>query len=398
MEFLNDLNSFFKANKLTCIYGLCILSAIFGFIPPIPQVAVYLMTILYALWVMQLRHKLNGWVLALIIYIPFNILVAAPHALFRSWERYAFFVLLLMCVSPLFKSQKHSNKRLVIWQMLLWSCAFLGVGSFIGRFLGINCMVASQEDVLAQVGLFGGLTPHSMMLGPVAGIGAIFMAQQAYRTQKKFYWLLMACCLVAIMFSASRSALMASMGVLVVALYKLSGKVGKFIRLSVVAAVIAAGTFQFWGSALDGIIKKNAGNTSAIDTSSRASRWDSRIIEFENSPLIGVGFSALDPKVAVGEFDAGIGVIEPGSSWLSIFSMLGLTGAFLILGIFIRAFLRVWKTPNMHQATLVGVLTLLFIHMVAEGYIFSAGSFLCFVLWLAVGMAYEAKLLPKNIQ
>ena len=46
-------------------------------------------------------------------------------------------------------------------------------------------------------------------------------------------------------------------------------------------------------------------------------------------------------------------------------------------------------------ALLCGVLTLFFVHMFAEGYIFAGGSFLAFMLWLTVGVATDSKYCGK---
>ena len=40
-------------------------------------------------------------------------------------------------------------------------------------------------DIFNEVGLFGGLTRHSMLLGPISGIGAIYLSYQALQTRRK---------------------------------------------------------------------------------------------------------------------------------------------------------------------------------------------------------------------
>ncbi len=55
-------------------------------------------------------------------------------------------------------------------------------------------------------------------------------------------------------------------------------------------------------------------------------------MEFESSPLIGVGFDAIDLNLssASGGYDKDSGMVESGSSWLIILSMTGLIGAILL--------------------------------------------------------------------
>lgn len=43
------------------------------------------------------------------------------------------------------------------------------------------------------------------------------------------------------------------------------------------------------------------------------------------------------------------------------------------------------------DAMLLGFLALFAVHMFAEGYVFAAGGFLCFILWLVVGVCYDRK-------
>ena len=58
------------------------------------------------------------------------------------------------------------------------------INHFFAKFLGINFMKTYTKDFVFQVGRFGGLTTHSMLLGPIAGIGALYMAFIAYLSRK----------------------------------------------------------------------------------------------------------------------------------------------------------------------------------------------------------------------
>lgn len=45
--------------------------------------------------------------------------------------------------------------------------------------------------------------------------------------------------------------------------------------------------------------------------------------------------------------------------------------------------------PPDKKMLFTGLFTFVLIHMVAEGYILSGGSFLCIVSWLIIGCAYD---------
>lgn len=376
---------------MSFLFGVVTVCSVVGFVPHIPQKFTYVLLIVFALYNFWKPHKTSRWLLFFLLYIPTELLISQPDPLFKPWPRYAMFVLLLMCVSPLFQGEYHRNSRHHLMQMLLWTCVFLGVGSFFCWFLGINYMRIRNIDFINNVGMFGGLTPHSMLLGPISGIGAIFLSYLAMSSRKKWVWLLVILCLFSVMFSSSRIALAASLAGIAVTFYKLSGSFDKFFRISVITLLLAGSTLSFWGRAMDGMMKKNSDAISTIDMSSRSDKWGMRIEEFKSSPMFGIGFSSVDKVKAVEEYDASTGIIEPGTSWLTIFSMLGLAGAVIILPFFYRCYKILWHQTDAYHATILGILTLLYVHMLAEGYVLSGGSFMCFVLWLTVGVAYDSR-------
>lgn len=367
---------------ITCIWPAC------GFLPAFPSVMVYVFPLLYAAYCITRQHKANMLMLLLVAYIPLEILIAQPSPIFKSWPRYVLFLMLMINVSPLFGSKTLRSYRENIFKITMYACVFLGVGSFFARFLGINYMIDFYGYSDSQTGSFGGLTNQSMALGPIAGIAACYLASRAYKSKRKLDWLLFVMALGAVLFSASRSALMAAIAGIIVTLFRQSGSASKFVQVAIVSFVIAASTFSFWGSALDGVIEKNAG-TSSLNVDSREGLWKERLLDFQESPIYGVGFCA-----AV-HYDYGVDVasgrFESGTSWLIILSMLGIIGACIVAPIFFKAFMTAYKSKTEWSAVVCGVLSLFFIHMFAEGYIFAGGSFLAFMLWLTVGVAMDCK-------
>ena len=60
---------------------------------------------------------------------------------------------------------------------------------------------------------------------------------------------------------------------------------------------------------------------------SRSNLWDDRLREFTNYPIFGVGFAEID--IIHDNNYTKDGVIELGSSWLGLLSMLGIVGYFI---------------------------------------------------------------------
>lgn len=381
-------------NRPTLLYALVGVLPVVGFAPQLPSILVYLAAVLYAVFCISRSHDTDLLTLALLIYIPIELLITQPPGVFRSWPRYVLFALLLMNVSPLLQSTKLRHYREVIFQFMMWACAFLGVGSFFAYFLGVNFMKVGSADYILHSSLFGGLTTHSMMLGPIAGIGACYLANRAMMRGKAIDWIWVFISLFTVLLSASRSATMAAIAGVSVTIYYKSGAVSKFAKYVVVAIVILVSSSPLWEGAMEGVLEKN-GSTSELNFDSRAALWDERVEEFASSPLVGVGFCAIDTDASYG-LDISSGRVETGSSWLIVLSMLGIIGAFIIVPIIFRAIIYVRRRKDDLKAVLAGVLILFFVHMVAEGYIFAGGSFLAFMFWLTVGVSTDSKFKSKS--
>lgn len=403
MSFANiyqEIKDFYSScNKPTFWFSLIVLNQLIGFTPSVPSLVLYVALIGYAVYQLLRQNLTFDWFLtAFLIYVPLALLVTSPDAVFHSWERFVLFALLVLCVSPIFTSKESIKNRLDMFKMLLFVCVIIGVGSFFARFLGINFMKTYNRDFMSQAGLFGGLTTHSMMLGPIAGIGALYMAYIAYISKKKLYWILSSLSVISVLFSASRSALAALIAGFTIMLFRLSGSMSKFAVSFVICIMIGTASLPLWGSALDAVREKNETNIrSGGALNSRDKLWTTRINEIRNSPIFGVGFCAIDRTTSKDmNLDKRTGMVESGSSWLIILSMTGLVGAMLLVPVFVRSYLTAYRDEDSFSALVCGILTLFFVHMIAEGYIFYGGSQMAFMLWLTVGVAMDSKYLIEE--
>ena len=151
-------------------------------------------------------------------------------------------------------------------------------------------------------------------------------------------------------------------------------------------------SFSYWSPFLDNVQNKNKGSISAGGiTSSRDEHWQKRIKEFKSSPFFGVGFATVSVEESGSTFNKADGKVETGSSWLNILSMTGIFGFICFISLWINNFfllIRLYRYNIYYSSYLSALLIFWCLHMIAEGYIFAAGGFLFFCVWLLLGYIY----------
>lgn len=382
----------FKANVgwFALLFSLAMVAKVLGLrLFPAEPVS-YAALLLVALFYLKHGLRFDSLSLAFAIYLPISVAIDSPPAIFNSWMRLGLFALVFFVASPLISSRYATSFRQRIFAASLACCALVGAISFVCYFLGINLRInvwtGDYAEYLETVGAFGGICSHSMLLGPISGVGAIACSYMAL-TRNKYWWAIAAMCAGAMLFAASRSSLIATLAGVVTLFYFSTKNVGKNTRRIIIAVGLLLVTNPLWNSALDGVMKKNQGSIyEGVNYSSRTPKWNLRLEEWESSPIFGVGFCAVSEKDDI----AIDGKIEPGSSWLAVLSMTGTVGFILFCMIFGRA-AKNSLSPRTPEAALAGaVLIMLGVHMLAEGHVFSGGSYLCFLVWLAIGHATDA--------
>lgn len=388
MTLFKDLRAWLKrCDKLTLVFGVIILWNYFAVLPSIPQAILYAALMAYSVYMFKGSSSTNWLYACFIVYLFIEVLVTQPPALFQSQYRVAIFALVLCCFSPMFGGAENRRRRDRLMQMALWFCLGIGVASFFGWFLGINYMHVRFSDVINAVGLFGGFTPHSMLLAPLASIGAIFSVYLALQRKQKVFWAFALFCMGAVLFAASRAALLAVLAGGVAVILKKQRRIGRGVITISAVLIFLIATYSIWSPAMDGMIRKNNGATEQIDFSSRQSKWDARLEEFSSSPLLGVGFCSVSLQHRDDYNEAG--GIEPGSSWLSVLSMTGVAGLLFVLSFVYKALLAALRSKSDESALSLGVLCFFIVHMLAEGYIFFGGSLLCMMFWLSIAVCKD---------
>lgn len=376
-------------------------ASVFGFMPDISPLY-YIELVGIAAWSLMQRGRVSKGAILLLCACCLSIIYGAPHPLFKSWPRLALFTILIIAVFPLVDNVKLSRFRYRLLLSSLLICVFIGVTGFFCYLLGINLMVKQDETMYALTqhpGTFGGLTNHSMLLGPCSAFGAITCLWFWWRSQvKKRKYILLGCmalCILSVFLSGSRHALIALLvGVAVFVFIINRGNIAKFIGYALIIASVAIVTYPLYRPYLLPILLKQEMNEKGGGSFySRESRWDMRVKEIEEHPVFGVGFAAMDVS-ARDQYNRKTGVVEPGSSYMALLSMTGLVGASIFGVMFLSTIIKLVRYTvrggkSSKVVLIIPILAAFTVSLVVEGYIFAGGSFLCYLFWLVFGVGYS---------
>lgn len=341
--------------------------------------------VLLILPLLRFRRAENASILLLLglICAGIGILLNNPLPIFRPWERLGMFALLLAGIGPLFGGIYNAELSRRLFQHLAACCLIVGALSACGAAIGLNL----------GAGQFSGLTPHSMILGPVAAIGFLYAIHRIMHRYAEsgtipiLLFIAAGACFISILLASSRSALLATGAGTLYLILRLPRGRSMMLLLGGLGCLLL---LPFSGELLEGILHKmDSAREAGSIFSSRSELWEDRWQEFAEHPFFGVGFASQ----SIITFDHSLqsGSIEPGSSYLGCLSMLGLTGTLPLLAVLAHALRRgMQATPFPPLA--VCVLIFFCIHMIFEGYLISAGSILCVLLWSCISAALN----PQN--
>lgn len=346
--------------------------------------------------------KFNLRIILFLIILYINVLLLPIDPIFKSGQRLLFYTVILYVFSPLLKTKKAIIFRHFLFKYLIIGLIPLVLGSLICFFLGINLMAYNRgeltdgqieafSDFEINGGLFSGLLIHSMILGPVAAIlSIIFFAY--YTKHKNNIWLVMfLISSFSVIVSASRSAVLALILPILYLLLKENNKFYYFRKFIIVGCLGMVFLSPYIERAATGIINKQKTRIEARNgkINSRDNKFQARINEFIESPILGIGFASIDKRYDV--YNPSNGNIEPGTSHLAVLSMTGLFGFILYIIILSKAYYSVNYLRNYRGSILSGLFICFILHMFFEGYIFGSGSFLCAFFWLVISQCYEYK-------
>lgn len=380
-----------KASVILTIGILCAVSVNLLGVPVVQSISswytIYVLTV--SIFLLKTRDLFINWECILFLFAAaFSITFNSPDAIYRSWERLCFLFCILLITSPLIYYDKLNKWRQQAFNATMVLFIAIAAGSFLCYCIGLNySSTAARYGVLGieETGYFGGLTKHSMLLGPVSGIACCTLLTKYLLRRKGLTLILLFLCFASLLLSASRAAFISF---LISSLYiffsselriKLAQKI-TIITILCISLLLSALLFSSM------MVDKQASSGSHDLFSSRSELWNARLTEFMDSPLLGCGFASEKIVRSVGILAGGI--LEPGTSWGAIFAQIGLLGGVPIVILWLKVMLHISKYKNEEGIIITSTAIFFAIHMCTEGYFLAAGNVLCLVAWLTLGVAY----------
>lgn len=304
---------------------------------------------------------------------------------FAAWQRLTIFVVMILPVSSLIYSHKITIFRCKLFKLFLNTISSIIIISFIGYILQLNAFYHAKTHT------FRGLMIYCMVLGPFAGVATLHLTTKAIQTKNKIFYLLSFVSFLVCLLSGSRGALIALIcGFIYLTAIQCKNNITRLFKIIILLCVTLFALYPFLKPYFNDIEMKQQNNLEAGGTfASRSNLFVDRVNEFTNSPLFGSGFASVDKSIAKHTPVSIDGKTEPGSSWLFILSSLGIFAFIAFIWLIIIPIYNIYKSsnPQSYDTMLIGSLMVLFsVHMIIEGYILSAGSFLFWGAWLTIGM------------
>lgn len=345
--------------------------------------------------------SINKRMLLFYTVIILNVLVLPIDPVFRAQQRAMAFIFVTMVCSPVLESETAVAYRERVFKYVLIGFTILTVLSFFCFFLGINMMPYNREgdvelydDYINNGGKFSGLFNHSMIFGPIAAIVSLVNFNLYMKNHKSIRLILFVLCSVACVFSASRAALLALASGFAFVLFK--GLVSRksyisFGRICLLAFITVLAILPIADIAFSGLMNKIEMTQDLFGgNNSREWKYESRLYEFKESPLLGVGFASIDTSTG-DAYDMISGRIEPGSAHLAVLAQTGLVGMLAYIVLLIGALKVMRKRSSLSSYIAYAMFWLFFAHGWGEGWIFAPGGMICFMFWLSLSQCYDLK-------
>lgn len=340
--------------------------------------------VVFVLGIIAEQPRFDGVITLFVIAILFSLIGNTIPDFFKAEQRFISFLLVFCLLSPWFFNSYLSELRTYIFKYTNILLVVVVVLSFLGNVSGAFSGIGRSD-------MFQGLTSHSMLLGPIAAIVmllAVWKASQKNIQRKVLFAciVLVVICLYTLLLCGSRGSLIGGvLSTFVLLLIVFRRSFSKIIKLVGILVLLLAATVPYWSAYTANIDKKNEYAQEEGDNfASRSELWGYRYEEFQQSPIIGIGFASANK----GEINTVNGRIEPGTSWGVLFAQLGILGAIPLIILFISYFRKLYRSEDEFNKgkLLFSILLFFTVHMVVEGYILGAGSFMFFYVWLLLGI------------
>lgn len=374
---------------LSFLLALLAVNNLFKFTPGTPQFIYFgLMAIIAFLAITKTKIRVNFLIVWFLGACILSIVLNDIPSFFKVEQRFIIFLVGILCLSPLLSGSFIDAIKNTVFQYTNMLLVIITFFSFIGRVTGVYSV--------SGPGGFAGVTVHSMTMGVVGGLALLyifFIYNNKTMTKKvRYMFILMGfLALFCVILAGSRGALLGTLiGVL---LFVFKQYQANFTRSIKVFLLIGFGLFltsPIWLQYTGTLVQKSERVDSKGEksfTSSRDEIWEFRKKEFNESPVVGIGFASSK----YGLINESTGQIEPGSNWGAIFAQIGIFGAIPFILLIWNHLTFLWRSNNSDSTFLLGLLGFFITHWFVEGYMLSAGAFEFFYSWLLLGVIQAEK-------
>lgn len=336
--------------------------------------------------------KLNLSISIFICIGAISILVNDISNIFSPWLRLIIFIAIITPISSLINSRIATIFRVKLFKIFILTISILIILSFIGYLSGLSFFYHTKTNT------FRGLIAYCMLLSPYAGISCLYFIAKSTKEKHVINIILAILSFLVCLIAGSRGGFVAtSIAALyfIITYWKNNKRVIFRATIIILTFTIALGTIL--SPYMENIEKKQVNNIESGGSTfySREALFKDRILEFYSNPIFGSGFASVNKDIAKKTSISNDGTVEPGSSWLFILSSMGIFAFIIILKLTILPVTNIFINRNKFTANeilIASIMVLFIIHMIVEGYILSAGSFLFFGAWLTIGMLQKESL------
>lgn len=327
-----------------------------------------------------------------IIYLTvclLSILLNNIPSYYRIYSRYIVFILLLLCFSNLINSRKIALIRLHTFHIFTILTVILVTINYLMFSLGL--IQSDALELYEERGLYTGSTANNEMglLGAISIMFIITYSIKFFRlfslASKIFIFICLVSGISMMAMASSRMGLLCTIISIIFVIYKINSNNLKNIFFSLIFIIIGGFIVTtFMGDKFKFMLEKNGGQIEDIQINSREDMWESRLNEYKESPLYGVGFGYM--KYGWGNVNAKKtdGRIEAGSGWISVISQTGTLGAICMSLIIIPNLIFLMRKRNTSycSAWYSGMCIMFILQPITEAYITTVGAVLCCLFWL----------------
>jgi len=391
MVLFKQIKRFYKENTYEVWITIIVFSNLFQ--QWIPSTTYFIGLFLFALKYMRYKHHGHP---QRVLYNAFIVLLWFSSVVGLTIDlRLVVFTFILIITAPS-KSLRWHLYKLKLLRCIYWGFAVVTLLNFYAKLIGYNYLDLFRDEYFwasGKVGEFSGFGRFAMWTSCAAAISTMVFVSYAFTSELKSNFRKFICyamtliSLYVTMISASRSAFFLSLACSLIVIKMQTKKFSGIIRNLIIIAVTISVFAPVLIDNSEAMMNKKNGLEITTQNTSRDELWGNRMEEFWSSPVIGIGFAAH----GVG-LNKQIGRTESGGSFISVLAQSGIIGFSLIFLIWVAATNLPHHIPDNQTLILTyGAFLFMSVHCIFEGYMFQAGWYMCFIIWLVVGVMIENK-------